>query len=89
MGETLRGVGRLRPEHPADPTTGEFDVEYEIHISSRTTGGGLQPVGAAITNRVYFVRASDGHSIPEGYYELQTKNECLRLKHDFAGWVVL
>ena len=89
MDETLSGVGRLRPEHPADPATGEFDVEYEIHISSRTTGGGLQPLGAAIIKRVSFVRATDGRSIPEGYYELQTKDEYLRLRHDFAGWVVL
>ena len=87
--ETLSGVGRLRPGHPADPATGEFDVEYEIHISSRATGGRLQPVGAAITKRVFFVRATDGRSIPEGYYELQTNYEYLLLKHDFAGWVAL
>ena len=69
-----------------------IEVDYEIHIDTwlRTPTPGLPPV-SEMRATVTVLRATDGKSIPEGYYQLKTPDEYLRLKNNGfgAGWSVL
>jgi hypothetical protein len=92
MEETIRGSGLLRSvNRTIDKVMGPIEVDYEIHINSslETVKSGSPPVKQVVAT-VSFVKATDGRRLPEGYYELKTPDEFLRLKHvPIAGWFVI
>ena len=91
--DTRQGGVMPQEESASRRLTGDpIEVDYEIHIDTwlRTPTPGLPPV-SEMRATVTVLRATDGKSIPEGYYQLKTPDEYLRLKNNGfgAGWSVL
>jgi len=84
MDERLTGNGVLSSGDK------QWNVEYDFVITTSVVRKPGFPAVQGRSSSIGSVSATDGASLPEGYYQLRTDDEYLRVKNNGLGqWTIL
>lgn len=84
MDERLTGKGVLSSGDK------QWNVDYDFMITTSVVRKPAFPAVQGRSSSIGSVSTSDGASLPEGYYQLRTDDEHIRVKNNGLGqWTIL